>query len=58
MKKKGHRDVPDFSRHPSGPAGAHGNPEPGKKAPAKAPTRQTQTAKPQATSSKAGRRGQ
>ena len=57
MKKKGHRDVPDVSRHPSGQS-AHGAPSATKKEAAHAPTRQAQTVKPQATSSKSGRRGQ
>lgn len=54
MKKKGHRDVPDFSRHPTQEKGAPR--EAAAKKPAPASTRQT--VKPQATSAKSGRRGQ
>ena len=57
MKKKGHRDVPDFSRHPSGPGAAKGTPAAGQKPAAPGSKRQPQTVKPQATSSKSGRRG-
>ena len=54
MKKKGARNIPDFSaRRPPSLPGAH--PEPKHAAP---PTPRTQTMKPRATSAKSGRRGQ
>ena len=60
MKKKSARDIPDFSRQPTRTAsgGGHGvqpPPQPGSKPARQAPA---PAAKPQATSSKSGRRGQ
>lgn len=60
MKKKGHRDVPDFSRQrpqrgeaaPDAPSGTPGTPR------RPAPAQPRPSVKPQATSSKSGRRGQ
>lgn len=53
MKKKGHRDVPDFSRHPT-----RGKDTPVSDSAKKpAPVTPRQTIKPPATSSKSGRRG-
>lgn len=55
MKKKGARDVPDFSSHrPVAPRAGMPQPKP---APVRAPAPQ-QTVKPQATNAKSGRRGQ
>ena len=58
MKKKGARDIPDFSKkRPSSPGVGQQQPEKG--GAGKAPVRgQTVNVKPQATSAKAGRRGQ
>lgn len=53
MKKKGNRDIPDFSRHPKRGKDAP-PPLPGKKP---APVTPRQAGKPPATSSKSGRRG-
>jgi hypothetical protein len=54
MKHKGERNIPDFSKKPK--AAPHGV-APDKNAPTPPPARAPQP-KPQATSSKAGRRGQ
>jgi hypothetical protein len=54
MKKKSSKAVPDFSRHT--PTSAEQRPAPGKKG-GQAPVRPP-SVKPQATSSKSGRRGQ
>ena len=53
MKKKGNRNIPDFSRKPQGP------PSPEHKVDAHVPsTPRAQVVKPHATSMKSGRRGQ
>jgi hypothetical protein len=54
MKRKGERHIPDFSRKPKP---AHGVPPERQVSPAPVPQRSGQS-KPQATSSKSGRRGQ
>jgi len=56
MHKKGPRAVPDFSRHGPPKPGAHGPAPEGKRMAAPPPSPRV-AAKPQATSSKSGRRG-
>ena len=56
MKKKGARDIPDFSRHAPPARTANAAPAPAGKPPRSATPRPT--VKPQSTSAKSGRRGQ
>ena len=56
MHRKGPREVPDFSRHPTQKPGTPRSQPVGSKAP-RGPA-SPPAAKPQATSSKSGRRGQ
>ena len=55
MKKKGARDIPDFTSHR--PVAPRAGQPPAKPAPARAPSPQ-QAVKPQSTNAKSGRRGQ
>ena len=58
MKRKGARDIPDFShKRPSAPMD-HGHPPESRALGAKPPTPRAPAPKPQATSAKSGRRGQ
>ena len=55
MKKKGTRNIPDFSRKPHAPAAPSAEPKVEAHVPA---TPRTPVVKPHATSMKSGRRGQ
>ncbi|HEX3157669.1 MAG TPA: hypothetical protein VHQ45_04085 [Gemmatimonadaceae bacterium] len=55
MKKKSHHAIPDFSRKASKPGASKAAPQSGKPTP---PPPARPSIKPQATSAKAGRRGQ
>ena len=55
MKRRGERDIPDFSSKRKPPAGG-GTPQP--KPATQSPVPRDRVSKPQATSSKSGRRGQ
>lgn len=54
MKHKGERNIPDFSKKPKTPQPV----APDRRAPGAPPPTRTPQPKPQATSSKSGRRGQ
>jgi hypothetical protein len=57
MAKKGARNIPDFSSKKSSTAPGARHPQPGTSNTTSKPPATPQTIKPQATSSKSGRRG-